>query len=81
MAPAVRTFMEGHNWSGKMVIPFMTNGGWRGHCIKDMCDIVAGSKTACEMEIKFDSNGGDELQTDENDIEEWMMKVMELSVI
>jgi len=81
MAPAVRTFMEGQNWSGKTVIPFMTNGGWPGHCIKDMCDIAAGSKTACKMEIKFDSNGGDELRTDENDIEKWMVKVKELSVI
>ena len=27
MAPAVLTFLSSHDWSGKKVIPFMTNGG------------------------------------------------------
>lgn len=40
MAPAVRTFLHQQNFSGKTVIPFMTNGGWPGHTIADM-------KTAC----------------------------------
>ena len=36
MAPAVRTFLHQQNFSGKTVIPFMTNGGWSGHTIADM---------------------------------------------
>ncbi len=27
MAPAVLTFQHGHDFSGKIVVPFMTNGG------------------------------------------------------
>ncbi len=25
-----------NSWSGKMIIPFMTNGGWSGHVIDNM---------------------------------------------
>lgn len=36
MAPAVKTFLHGQDFSGKTVIPFMTGGGWPGHAIKAM---------------------------------------------
>ena len=42
MAPAVLTFLTANNWAGKTVIPFMTNGGWPGHVIKDMAGFVPG---------------------------------------
>ncbi|MCM1222167.1 MAG: NAD(P)H-dependent oxidoreductase, partial [Lachnospiraceae bacterium] len=29
-APAVKTFLEGHDLSGKTIYPFVTNGGWIG---------------------------------------------------
>lgn len=32
MAPAVKTFLHQQQFSGKTVIPFMTNGGWPGIC-------------------------------------------------
>jgi len=32
MAPAVKTFLHQQHFSGKTVIPFMTNGGWPGIC-------------------------------------------------
>ena len=31
MAPAVLTFLTTNDFTGKTVIPFMTNGGWPGH--------------------------------------------------
>lgn len=36
MAPAVLTFLPTNDFTGKTVIPFMTNGGWPGHVIKDL---------------------------------------------
>lgn len=36
MAPAVKTFLNSQKWEGKTVVPFMTNGGWPGHVIKDI---------------------------------------------
>ena len=63
MAPAVKTFLHGQNFTGKTVIPFMTNGGWPGHVIKDMKKACPGAEFACEMQVKFDSDGGDRLET------------------
>lgn len=75
MAPAVRTFMHNQDWSGKIVIPFMTNGGWPGHVIKDMKKFAAGAQIAEPFEVKFDSEGGDRLETTEADINAWIERV------
>ena len=77
MAPAVRTFIEENNFKGKTVIPFMTNGGWAGHVIKDMADASKGAKVCHEMEIKFSSDGGDTLETPKNVINKWISEVAE----
>lgn len=36
MAPAVKSFLADHDFSGKQVILFQTHGGWPGHTLKDM---------------------------------------------
>ena len=65
MAPAVKAFLHGQNFAGKTVVPFMTNGGWPGRVIKD-------------MQVKFDSNGGDHLETPESKINAWAQSVKAL---
>lgn len=77
MAPAVSSYMYGHDWKGKTVIPFMTNGGWPGHVIKDMEAAAVGAECIEAMEIRFDSNGGDRQETPEKEVEEWVRKVCE----
>ena len=78
MAPAVKTFLHGQDLTGKTVVPFMTNGGWPGHVIKDMKKACTGAEFACEMQVKFDSNGGDHLETPESKIEAWAQSVKAL---
>lgn len=75
MAPAVKTFLHHQDLSGKTVVPFMTNGGWPGHVIKDMKKACTGARSACEMQVQFDSNGGDHLETPEAEIERWAQSV------
>lgn len=75
MAPAVLTFLHSHKWEGKTVIPFMTNGGWPGHVIKDMKKACAGAKFVGEMEVQFDSTGGDFLETPTSELDKWLEKV------
>ncbi len=75
MAPAVLTFLHSHDFKGKTVVPFMTNGGWSGHVIKDMKKACPGAEFACDMQVRFDSNGGDCLETAEKEIEAWAEKV------
>lgn len=72
MAPAMLTFLSSQEWNGKTVIPFMTNGGWPGHVIKDIKAECEGAQFAFEKEIYFDSNGGDTLVTDPAEIDRWI---------
>ena len=72
MAPAVLTFLNQNDWSGKKVIPFMTNGGWPGHGIEDMIKECEGAEIIKPMEVKFDSQGGAVLKTPEDKIDDWI---------
>lgn len=78
MAPAVKTFLHENDFTGKTVVPFMTNGGWPGHVIKDMKQMCAGAKTACETQVQFDSTGGDRMETPESQIDAWAQNVKKL---
>ena len=78
MAPAVKTFLHQNDFTGKTVVPFMTNGGWPGHVIKDMKKACPGAEFACEIQVKFDSNGGDHLETPESRIAAWAQSVKAL---
>ena len=71
MAPAVKTFLEANDFTGKTVIPFMTNGGWPGHVIKDMKQAAKGAEFGPSLEFQFDSNGGSDLVSDTGDIDRW----------
>ena len=75
MAPAVLTFLTNNDFAGKIVIPFMTNGGWPGHVIKDMKAKCVGAEFMDEMEIKFDSMGKDHLETPESGIDKWILQI------
>ena len=78
MAPAVKTFLHQADFTGKTVVPFMTNGGWPGHVIKDIKTACPGATFACEMQVRFDSNGGALLETPEDEIESWAQRVRAL---
>lgn len=77
MAPAVKTFLEDSDFSGKTVIPFMTNGGWPGHVIKDMTAALEknGATVVNPMEIQFDSTGGDTQVTPQSRVDAWIRSI------
>lgn len=78
MAPAVRTFLHKQDFTGKIVVPFMTNGGWPGHVIKDMKEACQGAEVVCDMEVQFDSTGGSKLETSQEQIDQWVQDVKKL---
>ena len=78
MAPAVKTFLHQQDFTGKTVVPFMTNGGWPGHVIKDMKVACKGANVVCDMQIQFDSTGGSNLETPQEQINEWIQSVKNL---
>lgn len=78
MAPAVATFMHGVDWTGKTVVPFMTNAGWPGSVIDDMEKAAAGAVAGPAIEVQFDSAGGPALVTDQCAINTWIESVKRL---
>lgn len=78
MAPAVLTFLHSQDWTGKTVVPFMTNGGWPGHVIDDIKKACKGAEFTHEMEIRFDSSGGDKMESSENLIADWVNEIKNL---
>ncbi len=75
MAPAVHTFLKSQDWTGRTVIPFMTNGGWPGHVIKDMKAACRGASFVCDAQIRFDSTGGDRMVTKQSEVDSWIESV------
>jgi flavodoxin len=75
MAPAVLTFLNSTDFSGKKVAIFQTHGGWPAHALKDMRALLSGAEVISEYAVQFDSTGGDHLETPVRDIENWIEKL------
>ena len=78
MAPAVSTFLHDRRWEGKTVVPFMTDGGWPGHVLKDIKAACTGAKCVCEMEVRFDSAGGAQMMTSQAQVDAWLEQLKKL---
>ena len=76
MAPVVLSFLSGNDFSGKIVVPFMTNAGWPGSVIKDMTAAAQknGAKVEHPHEFKFSSNEKhfDRMDTSEKVLDQWI---------
>ena len=75
MAPAVLTFLSAHDFQGKHVLFVQTHGGWPGHVMRDMRNAVKGAVVDGEFAVRFDSNGGDQIITDKEEIIAWIKKL------
>ncbi len=71
-APAVNTFLKGHDFTGKEVYPFATNGGWIGHTFPDFVTSCKGAHVHEGLNIKFN---GKALQTPESQILAWIQSI------
>lgn len=67
-APPVRTVLSGNNWSGKVIYPFATNGGWLGHTFEDIKDMCRGAEVKSGLNLKF---SGTAMKTKKDEIEKW----------
>lgn len=70
-APAVKTALSSHDWNGKTIYPFATNGGWIGHTFQDIEKVCAGAVVKKGLNIRFD---GDRMQTAAADIDRWIQQ-------
>jgi len=72
MAPAIYSFLRSNSLKGKTFVPFMTNGGWPGHVIKDREKEAAGAEVLLPKEIRFDCQGGDHQETSQAEVNAWI---------
>lgn len=68
-APAMRSFLERADLTGKIVYPFATNGGWLGHALKDFEEACKGAIVKPGLDVQFDESM---LRTSEKDIQAWI---------
>lgn len=69
MASPVLTFLSNYDFSNKIIVPFMTNAGWKGTVIKDMTKLCKSAKVELEKEIKFNGN---RLITSKDELDQWL---------
>ena len=69
--PAIRTFLNQYDLSGKTIKPFATNAGWLGRTFKEIKALCPNSKVEEGMNIVFESYS-DKLVTSEKEIENWI---------
>lgn len=68
-APAIKTFLNKHDFSGKNIYPYATNGGWIGHTFEDFAKECGEAEVYAGLNVRFD--GHDKLTKDE-EIERWV---------
>ena len=71
-APAVLTFLNNYNLSGKKIYPFITNGGWIGHTFDDIKNLCRSSEMKEGINIYFNNS---KLITDIQSIYDWIEKI------
>lgn len=71
-APAVKTFIESYDLSGKTIYPFATNGGWLGHTLKDIAAECNGANVKNGLDLHFN---GAKLMADKSNLESWIKNI------
>ena len=71
-APAVKTFLDENDFSGKTVYAFATNGGWIGHTFNDVERECTGAEIKPGLNIRFDE---ERLVTPESEIYDGINKI------
>ena len=76
MAPVVLSFLSNNDFTGKVIVPFMTNAGWPGSVIEDMTKLAErkGATVQHAHAFRFSSNEKhfDQMETSEKELEQWI---------
>lgn len=60
VSPPVRSFLKGCDLKGKKIVPFCTNRGQKGSCLKDMAALCEGAEAHEGVELQFVAKLSDE---------------------
>lgn len=71
-APAVASFLEQNSLAGKKVYPFITDGGWIGHTIKDLQQTCPDALVQPEIDIYFRASS---MATSQEELSRWIHQI------
>ena len=69
MASPIRSFLKKNDFTGKTIIPFITNGGFIGTTLEDIKKYTPGATVKNEIDIKFNGNN---LETSLVGVTDWI---------
>lgn len=72
MTPPIRAFLKNNDLSGKVIVPFATNGGWLGTTFDDIKKYAPNSDIVNELSIKFNE---DTLDISESELNDWIERL------
>lgn len=72
MTPPIRTFLKKYDLSGKVIVPFATNGGWLGSTFDDIKKYTSNSEVENPISIKFNE---DTLAISESELNDWIERL------
>lgn len=72
MTPPIRAFLKNNDLSGKVIVPFATNGGWLGRAFDDIKKYAPNSEIVNELSIKFNE---DTLAISESELNDWIERL------
>lgn len=77
IAPAIRTFLNKYDLSGKNIFPFATHAGWLGSAEKEIKEMYPNSKIAKLLSIQFTEDYKENKQvTSEEEVDAWLHKIV-----
>lgn len=68
ITPAIRSFLNKYDLKDKVIVPFITNGGWLGEALNDVKRYAKKSTIKDAITIKFNGN----TMEDSNKVESWI---------
>jgi len=75
IAPAVSTFLENYNLSNKIVVPFVTYGGYEGHSLADLQEACKTTKIVNPKSIQFDAENLNQMVISEKELDFWIQSL------
>lgn len=68
ITPAIRSFLNKYDLKDKVIVPFITNGGWLGEALDDVKRYAKESTIKDAITIKFNGN----TMEDSNKVKSWI---------
>ena len=75
IAPAVASFLENNDFSGKTVIPFVTFGGYEGHSLSDLQKACGSAKIVSPKSIQFDAENLNKMAISDTELYDWIQSL------